>query len=273
MSLYGNRLEQGLGYAGQIDGPINHEFTKARTNPAKPQKGTLTVGGTADDGTYSITVTNPQEPGWSISVSFLRAAAETNAQIAAALSVKLVKAFILKAGVTVLSNVITVEAKNTDITYAFSTSAPGTGTLVWAQTVAPGGTVQPFGRFYKGDGTGFGFAALESGDAIATVIGGLVRELTVENNQTIGGFDGCRIGYEAAIAAMGPMLMDCEEDVTPADTVYIRRVASGNKTMIGAVGKSADGGNCISAATIARFAENSANGFVRVDFFIPLPNP
>lgn len=273
MSLYGNRLEQGLGYAGQVDGPINHEFTRARTNPAKPQKGTLTVGGTASDGDYVITVTNPQEPGWSISVTFTRADSETNAQIAAALNTKLVKAFILKAGVTVLSNVITVEAKNTDITYSYATTAPGTGTLVWAQTVAPGGTVQPFGRFYKGDGTGFGFLALESGDTIGKVCGGLIRELTVENSQTIGGFDGCRVGYEAALAGKGPMLIDCEEDVTPADVPYIRIVASGTKTMIGAVGKSADGGNCISAATIAKFTENSANGLVRVDFFIPLPLP
>lgn len=271
--ILGARLEQGNGYAGQVDGPINHEFTFPRTNPAKPQKGTLTIGGTADDGDYTATFTNPQEPGWSVTGIFTRADSETNAEIAAALAADLQKKLILKATVTVLSLVITVTALNADVTYGVATADPGTGTLTWAQTVAPGGVVVPFGRMVKGDGTGLGFLPLESGDVIASVIGGVVRELTVENAESATGFDGVRVGYEAAIAAKGPMKFDCEEDVAPGDTAYIRIVASGTKTMIGALGKSADGGNCISAASIGKFAAASADGFVSFNYFIPVPAP
>lgn len=266
-------LEQPQGYAGQVDGPINHEFTHTRVNPARAQRGTLTVAGTASDGNYVVTVTNPQEPGWSLVTTFTRGDSETNAQIAAAIAADLMKKFILKATVTVLSTVVTVTALNADVTYSITTSAPGTGTLVWAQTIAPGGVVVPFGRFVKGDGTGEGFLPLESGDVIASVIGGVVREFSVENAESYLGFDGVSVGYQAAIAGKGPMLLDCEEDVAPGDTMYIRIVASGTKTMIGAVGKSADGGNCISAATIGKFDRPSANGFVRVHFFIPVPAP
>lgn len=275
MALFGNQLFQGNGYAGQVDGPINHEFTFSRTNPALPQKGTITVGGTAEDGIYKIVITNPGEPTWpGITFEFDRQDSETNAQIAAALAAKMVASgFILKAKVSVVGAVITVEARNADQTYKVVTTPPGAATLVWAQTVAPGGVVVPFGRFVKGDGTGEGFKPLESGDVIANVIGVTIREMTNENVETVGGFDGVRVGYQAPIAGKGPIKLDCEEDVTPADTVYIRIVANGSKNMIGAVGKSADGGNCISAATIAKFIEPSADGFVRVMHFIPLPAP
>lgn len=270
--LFGNKLEQGIGYAGQIDGPINHEFTRARLNPAKSQKGTLTVGGTASDGDYVVTVTNPQEPGWSAVATFTREDSETNAQIAAALAVELNKVLILKATTTNASAVNTLTFGSSELTYSVATSAPGTGTLVWAQTVAPGGSSLPFGRFVKGGGDGLTMLPLESGDAITATIGAIVREMTVENSETFTGYDGIPVGREGAVAAKGPMLIDCEEAVGPADTVYIRIVASGTKTMIGAVGKSADGGNCISAASIARFdGDGVAGGVVRVNYFIANP--
>jgi hypothetical protein len=273
--LFGDKLFQGNGYAGQVDAPINHEFTHVRTNPAKAQKGTITVGGTAEDGIYSITITNPAEPTWpGVYVEFDRQDSETNAQIAAALNSKLnTSGFVLKAIVTVNSAVITVEARNTDVLYSVVTVAPGAATLVWAQTVAPGGVVVPFGRFVAGDGTGFGMRPLESGDVIANVIGVTIREMNVENVETVDGFDGVKIGYEAPIAGKGPIKVDCEEAMTPADAPFIRIVASGSNTMIGCIAKTADGGNCIAATTICKILENSADGVVRVGHFIPMPTP
>lgn len=37
--------QQPRGYEGQVDGPISHEDTFPRTNPAKAQKGTITIAG------------------------------------------------------------------------------------------------------------------------------------------------------------------------------------------------------------------------------------
>jgi hypothetical protein len=266
MSITTYQHKQIQGFPGAVDGPIDHEFTRTRTNKMLAQAGTLTVGGTADDGIYSVTITNPADPEHPITVEFDRQDSETNNQIAAALAALLVKALMLKATVTVLNAVITVTFKNSNITYTVETADPGTGTLTWAQTQAAGGSSVPFGRFVRGGGDGVSFRPLVTGSVIADVIGVVVRELTVQNPET-----GIPPGREGAILGVGPILVLTEEDVTPADTVYIRKETSANGTEVGVVRKSADGGTAISAATVCKFDSTSAAGTVaRVIVNIPL---
>lgn len=266
------QLNQPRGFEGQVDGPIDHEGTYARTNPAKAQEGTITIAGTADDGIYSFTVTDPNDPGHPITVEFERADGETNDQIAAALAAKAVLALLLKFTVSVATNVITLKANNADITYGVTTSAPGTGTATWAQTVAAGGVYLPFGRFVAGGGDGVTARPLKVGDTVANVIGVVVRELAVETRGSTTESDGIPPGREAAVASRAPMLMYTEEAVTPADTCYARIVANGSNDQIGRVRKSADGGNAVDVHTIARFDESAAAGtMVRVLVFIPIP--
>lgn len=255
------------GFAGAVDGPIDHEFTKTRTNPSLPQIGTLTVGGTAEDGTYSVTIVDPAAPDNPIAeVEFERGDSETNNQIAAALNVLLVKALLLKATVEVASAVNTISFENSDITYEVTASAPGSATLVWAETQAAGGTEIPFGRFVRGGGDGLTCRPLVTGSVIADVIGVVIRELTVQNPA-----EGVQPGSEASILGVGPILVKTEQDVTPADTVYIRKEAGDGGDEVGVVRKDADTSTAISAATIARFEESaSAGSLVRVFIHIPL---
>lgn len=270
--LLNYQLNQPRGFEGQVDGPISHEDTYARTNPAKAQEGTITIAGTASDGTYSATFTDPNDPGHPITVEFVRADSETNNQIAAALAAKLVLALLLKFTVTVATNVITIKANNADITYGVSTSAPGLGTAAWAQTQAAGGVYLPFGRFVAGGGDAVTARPLKSGDTVANVIGVVVRELAVETRGSTTESDGVPPGRDAAVLAKGPILMFAEEAVSPGDTCYTRIVANGSNDQMGRVRKSADGGNAVDVHTIARFDESAAAGtMVRVLVDIPLP--
>lgn len=260
------------GYAGSVDGPIDHEHTWSRLNPAKAQAGTLTVAGTATDGTYSATFTDPNDPTNPIVATFLREDGEANAAIAAALAADALKKLILRASVTVVGAVITVTMANSDLTYTVAVSAPAPGTLTWAQTVAAGGVTVPFGRIVKGGGDGLTFLPVATGTVLANIMGVLGREFVVEQTRYSTDDDGLPPGRDGFIVGVGPMLVECEEAVTPADTVYVRITASGSLTKLGVVGKSSDGGNCISLATVARFDGSAAAGeVVRVIFSIPLP--
>lgn len=260
------------GYPGAMDGVCNHQNTKSRTNPAKAQTGTLTVGGTASDGDYVASFYHPDEPNNPIVVTFTREDSETNNQISAALNALLVKALILKATATVVNAVNTIAFGNPKVTYTVTTSAPGTGTLVWAQTIAAGGEDIPFGRAVGHGGDGTTMRMLTTGDVIANVLGVLIRELTVQHDRDSTDDDALPPGRDGAVLGDGTILMECEEAVGPADTVYIRIVASGVNTKIGVVGKSADGGNCISAASIMRFegTTTAAGQVVPVLVHVPL---
>ena len=264
-------FQQGKNLPGTVDGPCDNHLNVSRTNPAKAQTGTLTVGGTASDGVYSASFYHPDEPDNPIVVSFTRAAGETNNQISAALAADAVKKLILKASVSVVNAVSTVAFGNPLITYTVTTSAPGTGTLAWAQTVAAGGVTLPFGRFVIGGDDGLTCLPVTTGVVIASVIGVVERVLTVQQNPDPTADDGFGPGRDVPIFAGGAIAIEVEEDVVPGDTVYIRIVASGLKTKLGVVGKSADGGNCISAASIARFdTAASAGETARVIVHIPL---
>lgn len=272
-------VKQGKNRPGQVDGVINHENTTTRTNPALAQWGTLTVGGTAADGTYSAVFT-PVTPGSpTITVEFVRGDGETNTQISAAIYADAIKKFVLVAAVTTNGALVTtIKLYNTDVEYTVETSAPGGATFVWAQTQAAGGSLIAFGRFLIGDGTGEGCKYVTGSTVVGDIIG-----VSAANYQTqqASGFnadpdaeDGIPAGREVSVYGTGPIDVLCEQAVTPADTLYIRIVANGDLDKLGIVRKDTDGGNAISGATIAQFTDSCAAGeTVRVKVHIPLPKP
>ena len=260
------------GFAGAPDGVLSPEHLWSRVNPARAQTGTLTVGGVAADGTYSAVYTDPNDPEHPITVEFVRNAGETNAQIAAALNAAALKAFILRGAPTVVGAVVTIAMGNAGITYTAVTSAPVGATLVWAQTVAAGGDSIPFGRVCKGGGDGITFALPGAGTTAAQIIGPLYREFSVEQVNLQTDDDALPPGRDGCLVGVGPMLIEVEEAVTPADTVFLRIVAAGSKTKVGILGKSADGANTISLGSYAKFDGSAAAGeVVRTIFSIPLP--
>ena len=272
-------VRQGKNRPGQVDGVINHENTITRTNPALAQQGTLTVGGTAADGVYSATFTPELDPdGGQIVVTFTREDSEANAAIGAAIFADATKKFILQAEVTYNgTTVVTIKNLNTDIAYTVETTAPGGATFAWAQTQAPGGTKIPFGRFLVGDGTGENCKVVTGASVVGDIIG--VSAATYQTQQASPTIDptiedGVEPGREVSVFGAGPIDVLTEQAVTPADTVFVRIVASGNNTKLGIVRKDADSGNAITATTIARFTDSAAAGeTVRVKVFIPLPKP
>jgi hypothetical protein len=260
------------GFPGAMDGITEHNHTWSRLNPAKPQAGTLVVGGTAADGVYSAFFTDPNDPEHPITVSFTRADSEANAAIAAALYAKAIKEFILRAAVTLDTLTATYVMHNADLTYTVVTAHPVGATLVWTQTVAAGGVTVPFGRFVKGGGDGLTYLPVTTGTVLANILGVLVRELIVEQVRDSTEDDGLPPGRDGTILGSGAILVRAEEAVTRADTPYVRITASATLTDLGVVGKSADGGNCISLANVARFdGEAAAGEVVRVIVHIPLP--
>ena len=272
-------VRQGKNRPGQVDGIINHENTITRTNPALAQQGTLTVGGTVADGVYSATFTPELDPdGGQIVVTFTREDGEANAAVAAALFADATKKFILQAEVTYNGAlVVTIKNLNTDIAYTVETAAPGGATLTWSQTQAPGGTKIPFGRFLVGDGTGENCKVVTGATVIGDVIGvAAANYQTQQASPTIDPTieDGYDPGKEVSVYGVGPIDVLTEQAVTPADTVFIRIVASGNNTKLGIVRKDADGGNAITATTIAKFTDTAAAGETAlIKVFIPLPKP
>lgn len=272
-------VRQGKNRPGQIDGIVNHENTITRTNPALAQQGTLTVGGTAADGVYSATFTPELDPdNGKIVVTFTREDGEANAAIGAAIFADATKKFILQAEVTYNgTTVVTIKQLNTDIAYTVETAAPGGATFVWAQTQAPGGTKIPFGRFLVGDGTGENCKVVTGATVVGDIIGvSAANYQTKQASPTVDPTieDGYDPGREVSVYGVGPIDVLTEQAVTPADTVFVRIVASGNNTKLGIVRKDADGGNAITATTIARFTDSAAAGeTVRVKVFIPQPKP
>lgn len=127
--------------------------TDWRGTQTTPNTLTALVGGTADDGDYSITLVGSVHLRHSgtltvnTTVTFTRAAAETSAQVAAALELLLDAATITEDSPVTLAGLgITASVDTATITLRFppnasivtSSEAPGTGTITWAiGTIVP----------------------------------------------------------------------------------------------------------------------------------------
>jgi hypothetical protein len=241
-------------------------------NPLLAQVGTLTVGGTAADGVYSVTIT-PADGGAAVTVPITRATTPaTNADIALALS----NALNLSNGLLgVLSSsnasaVNTLTFRRAGQTYTVTTSAPGGATLVWAQTQAAGGSYVNVGRWVRR-------SAVAGGDKVLTPIidGTTITQLVGVVERTFSCIDGSFYGQAGEVYPPGsdvpiarairiPMI--AYEAMGPGDTPFVWIDPAATAVPVGGMVKSTSGGglgssgDAIDASSRCRILSTAAVG-------------
>ena len=277
----------GLSYYGQTQTPIGPAGARSRTagydsrrsaiNPSLPMNFTAAIGGTADDGEYSITVKD-DVTGENYTTKFERADSETNAEIATELGANWnsqSKANDLFTA-SVVDDDITFSGKIAGRTFTVTKSAPGTGTITIATSQAAGGTKLPPGIFVARSkvGSADGYTPdevrlLKTGDAIGAVYGFLERLQILgeirDDGDTVTADETYKPGDIVPPMRQGSFWMDCETDFNAlTDTPYLRVVAGAGE-QAGVIRKNNDGGDAIDASSILKVIQGtSAAGRVEV---------
>jgi len=230
------------------------------------QVSTVTVGGTATAGTYSIVING-------ISVDFVRVA-EANAAIATALAQAIndepTLANVVTAVASTLDVIVTAVHEGTPFSVAVVAPAPGTLTPVLTTTSVVADL--NLGVFVKRvAGTDRNAVQLETGDAIAAVVGIVERPIGKLENSGQGNVIGDTSedvydsGSMISVGRRGRWLVEVEDAVTPATTPFVRITATGTEKF-GALRSDADGGDAIDASSILRFLDSaSAGGLATVE--------
>lgn len=224
------------------------------------QVSTVTVGGTATAGTYTITING-------IDVDFVRVA-ETNAQIATALAAAIEAepslANVVTAVDSTLDVVITAVHEGTPFTVAVVAPAPGTLTpvLTTSSVVADLNVGIVVARV---TGTSDRLRVLAPGDAVGDFIGIVERPIGHFENDGQGGVfgdtsvDAYDSGSVVSVGRRGRWLVEVEVAVDADDSVFVRTTATGTE-VFGAFRNDADGGDAIDASTVFRFLSAAAAG-------------
>lgn len=253
-----NYGEQPVAVVGQV-ATYEDAVIDSLTNELLAQVTTITVGGTAADGTYSFTATGPD--GEQFSASFVRGAGETNAQIATALFADatgddewLNAATFVDGG----SGVLTLTFIHPGRAYTFTTSAPTGASITPANTQEAGGVDIQMGVAVA-EGSADDLAAVLSGSTVDDDLAGIV----------VRGMDGLvnDLGEGGAPATFAPnatlsVLRRGEAWVTVEDAVAkgadafvrIQNPAAGDP--VGLFRSDADGGDAIEM-TGARYASST----------------
>lgn len=155
--------------------------------------------------------------------------------------------------------VLTLTGKVPGRTYTFNLTAPGAATITPSTTQAAGGTDIAPGRFVvrvsaadPESGKSDVVRAPKTGDAIGAIWGlaeqrSIVREMDEDGNVD----RNFKPGDTVAPMTSGYYWVTSETTLAVSDTVYVRVTATGNE-VAGTVRNDADGGDAISAATIAK---------------------
>jgi hypothetical protein len=261
-------LEMRTALDGQPEHAVNYDrlsFTNAMTT----QVTTLTVGGTATDGAYTYTATNPD--GIVASVTVTRAttpATDTDIATAIAAAINISSQFIGIASATSASAVVTVTFKR-PIVYTNTTAAPSPGTLVAANTTSAGGSYVAVGRFAK-KGTGDReLTPVVTGTTIAQIVGMALRTGQIVNGESYGlTYDSYEPGREVAVGRSERVWTKVFEAVTPTSTLYIWIDHTDTSVPVGALVASANGGKAIDASSIVRpLSTTSSGGVALVEIF------
>lgn len=159
MTGINNQLGQ-IGYdqfpkTGVEGQPHANLLSKRATNPLNPQVSSVTIGGSASDGDYTITIVDAQTGTSLGTATFTRGSGESNATIATELIdavnglASAPNKFTASSGG---SGVVQIDFDHANKQYTVTAAAPGSGTATVA-TTETGGTDIPFGRFlvYSGD--------------------------------------------------------------------------------------------------------------------------
>ena len=240
-----------------------------------PQIGTLTVGGTPADGTYSTTITLPS--GAMILVETIRATTPaTNADLAAQHAIDLNATEALNGVVEAVdaAAVITLTFKDAGVVYPVATAAPGSGTLVHVVTQAADSTNPlPIGKFVaRLTGTDRTVKVLASGDVVADIFGLVERPIGQIENTGNGNAD--LTALEFPVPSMipagrkGRWMVRTEEAVSPDSTPFIRMLATGTE-VAGSLRATTDGGDALDASSIVSILGTAAAGeLVKIEVHI-----
>jgi hypothetical protein len=266
---YGYNMQRML-LGQRLDSAYTDAFSYV--NPMLPQVGTLTVGGTATDGTYSVTIT-PPDGAAAVTISIVRATTPaTNADIALALS-NAINASNALLGIVSSSNasaVNTLTFRRSGVTYAVTTAAPAPGTHVWALTQTAGGSYAHVGRWArKSTATGADriLTPIIDGTTIAQMVGIVERTFSCIDG-TFYGQNGevYPAGSDVPIMRAGRIPMIAYEAMTPADTPFIWIDHAATAVPVGGLVKSSNGGglgsagDAIDASTRCRILSTAAVG-------------
>lgn len=243
--------------------PIEGHGFEARpvANPLRRQILTVTVGGTASTGAYVLNFYGPS--GALIhSVTFTRAA-EDNDGISAGLAAAILAADELKSHTREADNssppAVAVRFKHAGRSYSITGTAPGSGTLSIAETLAPEGVGLPVGRFVVGATLeGQAAAALPGASAAAAdFLGAIARPGAAARgfNPASGETIAAEAGRMVAPVYRGILALRNAGPVAAAanGVVYVvRNVAGGDE--LGEARATADGSNTVAlAVTQARW--------------------
>lgn len=264
------------GPAGTRSRASGYDTRPTAVNPLVAQSITVTIAGTASDGTYTFTLVD--EDSNEVVIAFVRGAGESNDAIAAALAARVEAlswandAF----DATSASNVATLAGKHPGKTYTWKdATAPGTGTIAVAESVAAGGVDIPPGalvvRSAAGDpstGTFDEVRNLTGSDAV-TAIWGVAEQVQIPREIAEDGTLDRNLepGDRVSVATRGHFWLACETAMSTSDTVYARFTAGAGET-IAALRNDADGGDAkdvsaylkvITPATAAGVVEVSIN--------------
>lgn len=251
-----NYGEQPVAVVGQV-ATYEDAVIDSLTNELLAQVSTLTVGGTASDGTYSVQATGPD--GEVLTAEFVRGAGETNAQIATALAAAMsptwLNAFTIVDGG---SGVLTLTANHGGRVYTFITAAPGTGTLVAANTQTAGGVDIQMGVAVA-EGSDDDLAAVLSGSTVDDDLAGIVvRGIDgLVNDLGEGGAPAVfQPGSTLSVLRRGEAWVTVEDAVAKGADAFVRIANPAAGDPVGLFRSDADGGDAIEM-TGARFASTT----------------
>lgn len=257
------------GPSGSRSRAAGYDTRPAAINPLLAETWTAVVGGTAADGTYSYKIIDEDKN--ETVISFVRAAAENNNAIAAALAAKhnATSPADDYFDATVNTATVTLAGKVPGKVFTIETvSVPGGATLTISKTVTAGGTDIAPGRFVArkaaadpSAGTSDEIRNLTGADEIGD-IWGVVEQISIprEIDAEADSLDrNIKPGDTASVITTGYLWMEAETAMAVTDTVFAR-ITAGAGEVAGTVRSDADGGDAIDVSTIAKIITPCAAG-------------
>lgn len=234
-------------------------------NPLLAQISTLTAGGTATAGVYSVALAQAADPSFvPLTFSFTRVA-ETNAQIATALHALIVASTAMLGIATSVdggAGVLTLTFKNTNIVWTLTTAAPALGTLVAANTQAAGGSNVRVGAFARSAATSNGNIIPFTTAATTAELAGITeRTMNLVHNPALA-YDVYPPGQNVAVLRNGTIACRTWEAVVKNDAVSVWIDPADATAFPGQVGKTVTASKSIAAPTGTRFLASAAAGAI-----------
>lgn len=267
---YSRTMDKGIPGSRAEFGEI---VARPMVNPKNKQVTELTAGGTASDGDYTVTITEPD--GTVHTVTFTRASAETNDGISDGLVTAFETAItgdlagVVESAVDSDTNDLQITFAHEGLDYTVATSAPGSGTLTATEITDPAGSSIPLGRFVADGGAsedGQRAMALPSGVAETAVLGVLMRPIGMNTNQegTLSSdVDEVQAGGLGDVCRRGAVnVLNVGGDATANGSVFVVVNTAGGDAL-GAARGTDDGANSVELpARAAYWVEDTPEGEV-----------